>query len=69
MEIQTIDAKAKLLVEENRIMLIDLSLREQEQRVWFEKKQPHHPQTRFLIVHISYSLSISYETSVLLHFV
>jgi hypothetical protein len=43
MEIQTIDAKAKLLVEENRIMLIDLSLREQEQRVWFEKKQPPSP--------------------------
>jgi hypothetical protein len=37
MEIQTIDAK--FLTEENRVMLTELSLREPEQRVWFEKKQ------------------------------
>jgi hypothetical protein len=39
MEIQAIEAEAKLLAEENRIMFADLSLMDPKQRAWFEKKR------------------------------
>jgi hypothetical protein len=33
------EAAAKLLVEENQIMFVNLSIMNLEQRTWFEKKQ------------------------------
>jgi hypothetical protein len=37
-EVQRVDAEAKCRAEDTRIMLADLSIMDNDQRTWFEKK-------------------------------
>ncbi|KAK1665539.1 hypothetical protein QYE76_053698 [Lolium multiflorum] len=44
-EVQVMEVAAKLLAEENRIMFVEFSIMDPEQREWFEKKMSHYPPT------------------------